>query len=103
MTDQIKNAVKLAEKELQEQEIDKIKHIVKDYLIEISEKEKEKDILVKKISLLKKDLDNFKQGRLDLIAERQKIEQFSPKIVIIEKIVEKFLPMNPWYAPYHIQ
>ena len=102
MTDLTKTAVELAEKELQEQEINRIKNIVKDYLREIAKKETDHKKLTKEISLLKKDLDDFKAGRLDKIAERQKIEPLSPKIVIIHKIEREYIPLKPWYSPWEV-
>ena len=102
MTDQTKTAMELAEKELQEEEISKIKNIVKDYLQKIAEKEKENKKIVKEISLLKKDLDDFKAGRLDKVVERQQIEPLSPKIVIIHKIEKEYIPVRPWYSPWEI-
>lgn len=99
----IKTAVELAEKELQEKEIERVKNIVKDYLKEISEKSGKKAVLDKEILLLKKDLDDFKAGRLDKIEERQKIEPLSPKIVIITRIEHEYVPARPWFSPFNIQ
>lgn len=98
----IKKATNLAEKEIEEKEIERVKNIVKDYLKEIKEKESKYQTLGKELSLLKKDLDDFKAGRLDKIVERQKIEPLSPKIIIIKTIEKEFYPLKPWYNHYDI-
>ncbi len=99
----LKTAVALAEKEVQEKEINRVKEIVKDYLRRIKEKTDERAIVDKELSLLKKDLDDFKAGRLDKVAERQKIEPLAPKIVIITRIEKEYIPARPWYSPFEIQ
>ncbi len=99
----LKTATDLAEKEIQEKEIERVKEIVKDYLKEIKLKEGQHKQLAKEISLLKKDLDDFKAGRLDKIVERQKIEPLAPKIVIITRVEKEYLPYTPWYSPFIVQ
>lgn len=104
MTDKIlKTAIDLAEKEIQEKEIQRIKNIIKDYLKELQDKNSKKLVLDKEIALLKKDIDDFKAGRLDKIADRQKIEPLAPKIIVITRIEKEYVPMTPWYSPFYIQ
>lgn len=100
--DTIKKGVELAEKELQEQQISEVKNIVKDYLEEIEEVKKEKEKLDKKLSTLKKDLDDIKSGRLDKIEERHKLDPEAKKISIIYVQPIQIFPTTPWRSIYEI-
>lgn len=109
--EQIKKAFGDAEKELQQEEIDKIKGIVRSYLEEIQEKQdkknrkqKEVDEIDEEIRLLKKDLDDLKAGRLDKMEERQRIDKRAREIsiIIIKKVEKEYIPYRPWYSPYEI-
>lgn len=99
-----KKAWDLAEKEAQEKEIERVKAIIKAYLEKVSKQE----AVVKKeqetLRLLKKDLDDLKEGRLDKIEERQKVDKKAQEISIIKihKIVEEYVPKYPWRSPYEI-
>lgn len=105
MDEIIKKGIALAEKEAQEKQIQQIKNIVQNYLEKIDEKIRSKNKLDEEIRLLKKDLDDLKKGRIDLIKERQekdsKAKEISP---IIIKIVERieYSPFQPWKQPYDI-
>lgn len=103
MTD-YKKAFELADKEVQEEEIKKIKEIVKAHLQKIDEQQKIKSEADEKIRLLKKDLEDLKEGRLDRIEERHKLEPKAREIRIIEirKIEKQYIPMQPWYSPWVI-
>jgi hypothetical protein len=109
--EQIKKAFGDAEKELQQEEIDKIKSIVRSYLEEIQDKQdkknrkqKEVDEIDEEIRLLKKDLDDLKAGRLDKMEERQKVDKRARdiSIIIIKKVEKEYVPYKPWYSPYDI-
>lgn len=71
----------LAEKELkqekQEELKNKIKGIVKETLEKIDSIDKQEKELAEKKKILKKDIDDLKAGRLDLIEERQKNSQIA--------------------------
>lgn len=105
-----KKAVELAEKELQEEEekkqVELIKKAIKQTLENIKEKEKERDKLNKEIKTLKQDMDNIRNGRLDLIAERQEKDEGAKKTSIIEVIKTKDIHHHHyhdrWYEPYKI-
>ena len=88
----------------QENEIAKIKNIIKAYL-------QKKDFIreqIKKLQedekIIDKDLEDLKCGRLDKIEERQTIDENARKksIIIIERIREKYIPTYPWRSPYKI-
>ncbi len=91
-------ALKLAEEEKK----DKIKKIILETLKKKIQLEEEVTGLQKKIKILKKDLEDFKQGRLDLIEERQKVDKLAKEtsVVKIIKIIEEHHYPRPWYEPF---
>lgn len=105
-----KEAVELAEKELQKEEEEKqiqlIKKAIKQTLEAIKEKEEKRNKLNKEIKTLKQDIDNIRAGRLDLIAERQEKDDEAKKTSIIEVVKEKEIHHHHyhdhWYEPYRI-
>ena len=105
-----KKAAELAEKELQEEEEEKqiriIKKAIKQTLEAIKGKEKSRDKLNKEIKTLKQDMDNIRDGRLDLIAERQEKDKGAKKTSIIEVVREKEVHHHHyhdrWFEPYKI-
>lgn len=103
MKDLIKQGVDLAEKEIQEKQINEIKRIVKDYLEEIESVKKDKEKLDKKLLTLKKDLDDIKSGRLDKIEERHKVDPECKKISLIQLVPIQLFPTTPWKSIYEIQ
>lgn len=109
----VKKAVREAEDSLKDKQIEEVKRIV----IKTLEKEKnlEKEIVgakekVKELEeekkILKMDIDDLKEGRLDRIAERQEKDEKARKVSVVliikekETIVER--PYSPWYWPYVI-
>ena len=126
-----KKMAELAEKELKEEERKKqfkiIKEAIKGELEKLEEKKEQRRELDKEIKIHKQNIDNIREGRLDLIEERQrkdeKAKAVSTIIIEREKIVEKVVekpvpypfdpwpvvpvpypvkPYNPWYEPYRI-
>ncbi len=99
--DLVKKAFKSAEEELEKKQIDEVKLIVKKTLEKIEKLKKERRELDNKIKILKMDIDDLKEGRLDRIAERQDKDESAKKISVVviikEKIIEK---VGPWYVPY---
>ena len=95
-------ALKDSEKEKKE----KIKKIILETLrkkVDLEDKVKE---LQKEIKILGKDLEDFKQGRLDLIKERQDVDDLARKISVL-KVVKIEIEDNrsfpkPWYEPFKI-
>lgn len=104
MTEKIvKEGVELAEKELREKQVQEVKQIVLKTLERIKEQEKIRDEAIDKIKILKMDIDDLKDGKIDRIVERQekdsKAKQVSVVMIIKEEIHHHY---NPWYVPYRI-
>jgi len=109
--EKLKEAAVSAEKEYQERivskQVEKIKALVKATLEEIDLLKKEKEEIESKISILKGDLENLKNGRIDLIKQRQDVDELAKKVSVI-KIVEvkrnnnPYYPYYPWNRPYYI-
>jgi hypothetical protein len=111
----VKKGFELAQKETQDKQINEVKLIVTRTLERIADYDKEiekakqnvKDLEEKK-KILKLDIEDIKDGRLDRIAERQekdeKAKAISVIIVIKEKetIIERERPYYPWYQPWTI-
>jgi hypothetical protein len=103
MTEEIKKAFQLAEKELEETKINKLKEVVKQTLEKIEYLIKEKGRLEEKIKILKMDIDDLKVGRLDKIEERQKTSEVAKEtsvIVVKEKQVVGIPCQVHSYVPY---
>ena len=100
----VKQAFKDAEKSLKDKEVEEVKKIVLKTLEKINDLKKTKAEAEEKIKILKMDLDDLKEGRLDRMAERQekdgRAKQISVVIIIKEKIVER--EVSPWYWPYRV-
>jgi len=112
-----KKMAELAEKELKQEERNKqfriIKEAIKGELGKLEEKKKQRRELDKEIKIHKQNIDNIREGRLDLIEERQrkdeKAKAVSTIIIEREKIIERPYPYpvepwpyKPWYEPYRI-
>ena len=100
----VKKAFGEAEKLAEEEKKEKIKNIILETLRKLESFKKDREELDKRIKILKKDLEDFRQGRLDLIEERQKVDELAKKTSVIEvkKITEEHLHYypRPWYEPY---
>lgn len=104
MTEIVKEAFKLAEKELKDNEKLRIKEVVKATLEKLRKKEAEKHAVDEEIKILRKDIEDLKEGRIDRIKERQDIDAKAREVSVIiikEKIIEKQVPM--WYQPWVIE
>lgn len=109
--DLVKKAYQVAEQELESKQIEKIKNVVKDTLIKIKDIDEAIDELKNNIKqreeekkILKLDIDDLKEGRLDRIEERQKTDDKCKKISVI--IVKKEVHHHHydwWHQPYTIQ
>ena len=107
----VKKAVEEAEKDLKDKQVKEVKKIVLETLEKLNTlkderktaQEKVKDI-DKKIKILKMDIDDLKEGRLDRISERQEKDKeardTSVVIIIKEKEVVREYPY--WQWPYRI-
>ena len=99
----VKKGYELAEKELKEKQIEEVKNIVKATLEKIEAlKDRKKDI-EQEIKILKLDLENFKDGRLDLVEERQKKDKKASEVSVVKVIKEvEHHYYDRWYEPYKI-
>jgi len=109
----VKKAVEEAENSLKDKQVQEVKQIVLKTLEKINKLDKDidgakanvKDLEEQK-KILRMDLDDMKEGRLDRIAERQekdeKAKNVSVVIIIKEKetIIER--DRSPWYWPYQV-
>ena len=101
----VKKAFELAEKEVQEIEVSKIKKIVQSYLQDIEELVEKKKDVEEKIKVLKSELDDLKDGRIDKIKERHEKDEKARNIfiIIVKCIEQEYLPLQPWRSPWIIQ
>lgn len=100
---EIKKAFNLAEEEIKKDQINKIKDIVKITLEKIENLDKKVKELQNERKLLKLDIDDLKEGRLDRIEDRQKIDAKAKEVSVITVIKEQIvreIPVYPWHWPY---
>lgn len=84
-------AFKEAEKELEEKKVQKFKEIVKSVLEKIETLKRDKQKTEKEILIHKRDIDDLKNGRMDLILERQNNDKDAKEksLVKVEKLEDK--------------
>lgn len=107
-------AFKQAQKEDREKQVGEVKKVILATLDKLRTTEKQSKELQDTIQILKQDLRDFKEGRLDRIEERQKKNPQAKKVsvVMIEKEVVTSVPAvikevhhyhnDWWYQPYRI-
>jgi hypothetical protein len=105
--DIVKKGYEAAEKDLQEKQIEKVKAIVARTLEKLESLKKEEKEIAKKIKYLKMDLDDLKNGKLDVIKERQEKDPDAKKcaVIIIKEVIRESYPVvvgTPWYKPYDV-
>ena len=104
MTNEVaKKAFELAEKELEDKQIEKLKEAVKNTLRKIKDLDDDIVKLEDERKILKLDIDDLKAGRLDKIEERQKVDKKAKRVsvIVVEKEVHHYHG-SPWYQPYVI-
>ena len=108
-TNEMKKVVELTEKEFQTKKEEQLKQAVKEIVQHTLERidELDKEIKEREDSkrILKLDLEDLKNGKLDLIEERQKKDSKTAKIslVIIKEIISNnYYPQPIWIKPYAI-
>lgn len=102
----VKEAVKLAEDELKNEEKMRIKSVVKATFELLRQKEEKKHTLDDEIRILRRDLTDLNDGRLDRIKERQDLDPKARDISVIiikERIIERQVPTPMWYWPWTIE
>jgi len=100
----VKEGMEQAEKSLREKQVEEVKKIALKTLEKLDSFEKDKKALEAKIKVLRLDIDDLKDGRLDRIAERQEKDEDAKKVsvVIIIKEKEVIREVAPWHWPYVI-
>ena len=90
-------------KDIKKEQVEAIREIVKMTFEYINDLEKEKAVIQEKMKILKHDLFDLKDGRLDRILERQNTNEAckSISVVCISKIVQAEAK-NPWYEDYDL-
>jgi len=108
-TKEIKGLVESSEKEFQakkdEQLKEAVKEIVQHTLEKIDELDKEIKDREESKKILKLDLEDLRNGKLDLIEERQKKDSKAAKVslVIIKEVIrDTYYPQPIWIRPYDI-
>jgi hypothetical protein len=96
-----KKAVREAEKELEDKQVEELKRVIKSTLLKIKELDTEIKEKQEEKRILKLDIDDFKDGRLDRIEERQAKDKKAKKIAIVRVIrKEVHHHYDRWYTPY---
>ena len=99
----VKEGFALAEKEMRGKQVEEVKRIVLKTLEKIKEFEKIRDEAINKIKILKMDIDDLKDGKIDRIVERQEKDEKAKQISVVTIIKEVHHHYsNPWYVPYRI-
>jgi len=107
----VKQGFDAAEKALKEKEIEQVKMITLKTLEKIDTLSKEKDDLKKKErdiddknKILKLDVDDLKEGKLEKIIERQNVDPLAKKVSVVLIIKEKEVirEVPYWYWPYQV-
>lgn len=104
--DLVKEAFGEALKDSENEKKGKIKKIILETLRKKVELEEEVKGLQQKIKILGKDLEDFKQGRLDLIEERQRVDETARKTSVMKviriEIEDNRIFPRPWFEPFKI-
>lgn len=96
---QIKEAYQQAQNELENKK--KFKEVIKETLEKLEQKQQSQREIVREIQILKADVKNFKDGRLDLIEERQSKDPRTKEISVVQIKKEKIVEKTPyWQQPY---
>jgi hypothetical protein len=91
-------AAKAAESEFKDKEVAKVKEWVISLLTKIEEKSKAKEKIEEEIRVLRKDLEDLKEGKLDKIKERQNKSQVAREISPLNDLFLR--PLHPLH-PLH--
>lgn len=101
MEEQKLNEIK---KEMTQEKITAIKLAVKNTLEKLDLLERQKNEVQNQIKILKHDLFDLKDGRLDRILERQELnEEIKSLSIISVSKIEEGMQASPWYVDYAIE
>ena len=100
----VKQAYAEAEKEARDKQVAEVKLIIKKTLEKLSTIRKQIKDLQEEEKILKLDIDDIKDGHLDRIEERQRLDKKAKEVsvVTIIKELEVIREVNPWYTPYKV-
>lgn len=107
MKEILKKAYDSAQNEIEEKQLVHYKQIIKNLLEKKKKLDEDKSSIESKIKIIKQDIDDFKEGRLDLIKERHETstepDKVAPiKIVIINDNTRITYPTQPWRWNYTV-
>jgi len=100
------NKLTAIKQEMKQKQISIIKEAVQLTFEKLEEIEKQKNILQNQIKILKHDLFDLKDGRLDRVLERQNIneETKSISVIVVTKPVNGVSAnVSPWYEDYEFK
>jgi hypothetical protein len=98
----VKEGFALAEKEMREKQVTEVKKIVLKTLEKIKDQEKIRDEASKKVKILKMDIDDLKEGKIERIVERQEKDDEAKNTSVVIIIRETVNNYSPWYVPYRV-
>ena len=91
-------------RDMKQKQVDIIKEAVRLTLEKLEVMEKQKDVLQDQLKVLKHDLFDLKDGRLDRILERQSLSEDVKKVSVV--LVTKTTVVtntSPWYEEYEFK
>ncbi len=97
------------DKELKQKQVDMVKEIVRLTFEQLESLESIKEKVQNQIKVLKHDLVDLKEGRLDRILERQNIDKNVTRSTSVMRIssvhteTDSNKQINPWYVDYDVQ
>lgn len=106
----VKKAFAAAQEDAKNKQVDEVKKIVTRTLEKLDAVKKELKAKHDEERILKLDIEDLKEGRLDRIAERQEKDPEAKKVSVVVIIKEKeiirekeYIPyQNPWFIPYAV-
>jgi len=108
--DDVRTVVESTEKEFEQSKLEKQKEAVKAIVQQTLEKIEKLDTEIKELEeekrILRLDIEDMKNGKLNLIEERQRKSEKArnTSVVIIKEVHTEYIPTpSPWYQPYWIQ
>ena len=93
-------------RDIKQKQVDIIKEAVRLTLEKLEVMEKQKDVLQDQLKVLKHDLFDLKDGRLDRILERQSLSEEVKKVsmVLVTKTTGQTVTnTSPWYEEYEFK
>lgn len=100
----VKKGYDLAQKEIEEKQVEAVKEIVRKTLEKLKSIEEQITKLEEDRKILKMDIDDLKQGRLDRIEERQKLDKKAKDTSVVEIVKEiHHHHYDYWNQPYTVK